>query len=175
GLGYRFNPQLNYANDHPFMLNAFLHAERVSMVRSVDCYFITLATDDAGPGHISRATRSPAEQLRFLHDCFGILAMARGHGGRLGRLAGQMRADYWNRLLKLHLPMLILRKPDDDAAAALGAAASNLAEIYGAKTSRSRLTPGAARMLEALHAGDGPHLVETAQAIRENPHDDGGS
>nr|WP_281376209.1 glycosyltransferase [Garicola koreensis] len=172
-LGYRFNPQLNYANDHPFMLSAFLHAGRVSFVNSVDCYFITLAADhDGGPGHISRAARSPTEQLRFLHDCFGVLALARGEGGKTAQVAGRMRADYWNRLLKLHLPMLILRKTDDDAAAALGAAAANLAEIYGATTSRSRLAPGAARMLEALNTADGNHLVETARAVRQSPHDD---
>ena len=171
GLGYRFNPQLNYANDHPFMLNAFLHAKRVSFVNHVDCYFITLAEHE-GPGHISRATLSPTEQLRFLHDCFGILAMARGQGGKTAQLAGRMRADYWNRLLKLHLPMLMLRKTEHDAAAELGAAAANLAEIYGAKTSRSRLAPGAARMLQALSTADGKHLIETATTVRENPNDD---
>lgn len=170
GLSYRFNPQLNYANDHPFMLNAFLHAARVSFVNEVDCYFITLADGTESPGHVSRAALSPAEQLRFLHDCFGVLALARGQGGRTGQLAGRMRADYWNRLLKLHLPMLILRKTDDDAAAELGAAAANLAEVYGAQTSRARLAPGAARMLEALSTADGSHVVDTARAVREDPH-----
>ena len=173
GLGYRFNPQLNYANDHPFMLNTFLHAQRVSFVTSVDCYFITLAEHVDGPGHISRAALSPTEQLRFLHDCFGLLALARGQGGMTAQLAGRMRADYWNRLLKLHLPMLILRKSDDDDAAELGGAAAHLAEIYGAKTSRSRLAPGATRMLAALNTADGPQLVGTAHAVRQNPNDDG--
>ena len=173
GLGYRFNPQLNYANDHPFMLSAFLHAKRVSFVNDVDCYFLTLAPQhDAGPGHVSRAALSPAEQLRFLHDCFGLLALGRGQSGSTAKLAGRMRADYWNRLLKLHLPMLILRKPDHDAAAELGAAAANLAEIYGAQTSRSRLAPGAARMLEALSTADGRQLIETAHAVRQNPDDE---
>src|SRR5699024_10798434 len=166
-LDYRFNPQLNYANDHPFMLNAFLHANRVSFVNSVDCYFITLA--EAGPGHVSRASLSAAEQLKFLHDCFGLLALARGQGSATAKLSGRMRADYWNRLLKLHLPMLLLRKTVDDAAADLGAAATNLAEIYGAQTSRSRQAPGAARMLEALTTTDGPQLVQTARAVRSDP------
>src|SRR5699024_2950682 len=169
-LDYRFNPQLNYANDHPFMINAFLHANRVSFVNNVDCYFITLPPpDDDGPGHRSRANRAAAEQLQFLHGCFGLLALARGQGGATAKLSGRMRADYWNRLLKLHLPMLLLRKTDDDAAAELGAAAANLAEIYGAQTSRSRLAPGAARMLEALTTTDGPQLVQTARAVRSDP------
>ena len=153
------------------MINVFLHAKRVSFVNSVDCYFITLTPqDDDGPGHLSRASRSAAEQLQFLHDCFGLLALARGQGGATAKLSGRMRADYWNRLLKLHLPMLLLRKTDDDAAAELGAAAGNMAETYGAQTSRSRLAPGAARMLEALSTGDGKHLVQTAGAVREGPH-----
>lgn len=50
--------------------------------------------------------------------------------------------------------------------------AANFAEIYGATTSRSRLAPGAARMLETLNTADGKHLIETASAVRENPNDD---
>ncbi len=164
GLNYRFNPRLNYANDHPFMLNAFLHAQRTAFVHDVDCYFITLAAE--GPGHISRARLSAAEQLRFLHDCFGLLALARGQGGEMARLAGRMRADYWNRLLKLHLPMLILRKSDPEEAAELAHAAANLAEIYGARTSRARLAPGAETMLSALNEPDGQRIMDVAEQVR---------
>ncbi|WP_166429957.1 glycosyltransferase family 2 protein [Nesterenkonia sphaerica] len=167
GLGYRFNPQLNYANDHPMMLQAFLHAQRVSLVNSVDCYFLTLAEQPTGQGHVSRAELSPAEQLRFLHDCFGVIALARGQGGRSAELAGRVRADYWNRLLKLHLPVLVLRKSDDAAAAELGAAAANLAEIYGAQTSRARLTGPAKKMLQALGTDSGAQLRQVAAQVRQ--------
>lgn len=164
GLDYRFNPKLNYANDHPFMISVLLNARRISFVNDVDCYFITLA----GTGsHVSRASLSPAQQLRFLHDCFGLLAMARGQGGRKAQLAGTIRADYWNRLLKLHLAMLLLRKTDEAEAGALAEAAANLAEIYGAQTSRSRLAPGAQKMLEALRTGDGATAISTAREVRE--------
>ncbi len=164
GLDYRFNPKLNYANDHPFMISALLNARRISFVHDVDCYFITLAGTGA---HVSRASLPPVQQLRFLHDCFGLLAMARGQGGRKAQLAGKIRADYWNRLLKLHLPMLLLRKTDEAEAGALAEAAANLAEIYGAQTSRSRLAPGAQKMLEALRTGDGAAAVSTAREVRE--------
>ena len=131
-------------------------------MHDVDCYFITLAGTGA---HVSRASLPPVQQLRFLHDCFGLLAMARGQGGRKAQLAGKIRADYWNRLLKLHLPMLLLRKTDEAEAGALAEAAANLAELYGAQTSRSRLAPGAQKMLEALRTGDG--AVSTAREVRE--------
>lgn len=168
GLDYRFNPKLNYANDHPFMISALLNAARVSFVSDVDCYFITLAEGSSSrKGHVSRAALSPTEQLRFLHDCFGLLAMARGQGGRKAQLAGRFRADYWNRLLKLHLPMLLLRKDSSEDVAALAEAAANLTEIYGAQTSRSTLTPGAQKLLGALRTGDGETIVKTAQQVRE--------
>jgi poly(ribitol-phosphate) beta-N-acetylglucosaminyltransferase len=170
GLSYRFNPQLFYANDHPFMVSAFLDAKRVSFVNDVDCYFITLLEHGTGSGHVSRAELSATEQLRFLHDCFGVLALARGRGGAYASLAGRMRADYWNRLLKLHLPTLLVRKDDPCAVMELARAASNLAEIYGAKTSRARLTSASDQMLEALRTADEKVLSETARTVRQRPN-----
>ena len=167
-LSYRFNPQLFYANDHPFMINAFLRARRVSFVHDVDCYFITLEEegDQRTPRHISRRTRPAKEQLRFLHDCFGLLALARGEGGQTASTAGRMRADYWNRLLKLHMPVLTLRKQSPAEVEELAAELANLAEIYGAETERASLAPGAAEFLAALRTRDGEHIAESARAVR---------
>lgn len=166
-LPYQFNPQLNYANDHPYMIQAFIHARRVAFVHDTDCYFLTLG--EAAPGgtsHVSRASLSATEQLRFLHDCFGLLALGRGQGGRTAKTAGKMRADYWNRLLKLHLPVLLMRKEHPADAVELAHAAANLADIYGAQTARSRLAPGATRMLEVLGATQPELILETAQTVR---------
>jgi len=188
GLGYRFNESLIYASDHPFMISAFLHADRVAMVDDVDCYFLTMdAPDDAegqvepdppatSPGpvraianriHVSRAEIPAKRQLQFLHDCFGILALGRGQGGRTSGRAGKMRADYWNRLLKLHIPMLILRKDDDEAVVELAHQVQLIAELYGAETSRARLTSEAKLLLSKLSA-DGSTLRATAQQIRDD-------
>lgn len=170
-LDYRFNPQLFYANDHPFMINAFLRAAKVSFVHDVDCYFITLDSPTGPSGtadarHISRRSRPASEQLRFLHDCFGLLALARGQGGRTASAAGRMRADYWNRLLKLHMPVLALRKKSPEEVEELAAELVNIAELYGAQTARASLTPGAEEFLTALRTGDGEHIAETARAVR---------
>ncbi len=167
GLDYRFNESLIYASDHPFMISAFLHARSVAMVYDVDCYFLTMDApeleSEAGTAaaksrvNVSRAEIPAKRQLQFLHDCFGILALGRGQGGRISTRAGKMRADYWNRLLKLHLPMLVLRKNDDDAAIVeLAHQARGIAELYGAETSRARLAEGARRMLEVFREADGP-------------------
>lgn len=167
-LGYRFNPQLHYANDHPFMISAFLRAHHVSFVHDVDCYFITLEEAGNGetPRHISRRSRPAKEQLRFLHDCFGLLALARGQGGTTAAEAGRMRADYWNRLLKLHMPILALRKQSPEEIEELAAELVNLAETYGAETARASLAPGAADFLAALRTGDGEHIAGVAREVR---------
>ncbi|WP_218221694.1 glycosyltransferase family A protein [Nesterenkonia sp. Act20] len=191
-LDYRFNESLIYASDHPFMISAFLHAERVAMVEDVDCYFLTMdapetetetatgtetASGTASASatarvNVSRAEISAKKQLQFLHDCFGILALGRGQGGRTSTRAGTMRADYWNRLLKLHLPMLVLRKNDDAAIVELAQQARNMAELYGAQTQRSRLAEGAQTMLTALQQtsqddpGDGAKLTAAAEQVR---------
>lgn len=183
GLDYRFNESLIYASDHPFMISAFLHAHSVAMVEDVDCYFLTMdapetesGSGSAGAGakgrvNVSRAEIPAKRQLQFLHDCFGILALGRGQGGRISTRAGKMRADYWNRLLKLHLPMLVLRKNDDDAAIVeLARQARGIAELYGAETSRARLAEEARRMLdvfrEAEIPGDGATVAAAAQQVR---------
>ncbi|GAA1145850.1 glycosyltransferase family 2 protein [Nesterenkonia lutea] len=178
GLDYRFNESLIYASDHPFMISAFLHAERVAMVEDVDCYFLTMDSPEAETTstksrvNVSRAEIPAKKQLQFLHDCFGILALGRGQGGRTSTRAGKMRADYWNRLLKLHLPMLLLRKDDDAAIVELAQQALGMAELYGAQTQRSRLTDGAQMMLDTLReataedAADGGKLTAAAQRVR---------
>ncbi|GFZ84574.1 glycosyltransferase family 2 protein [Nesterenkonia alkaliphila] len=168
-LSYRFNESLIYASDHPFMISAFLHARQVAEVPDTNCYFITL--DPAGQnsrGHVSRAEIPAVKQLQFLHDCFGILALGRGAGGQRAKLAGRMRIDYWNRLLKLHIPQLILRKDQNDDAAitALAAQASSLAELYGARTSRVQLIEGAQQMLAALGTEEPAEIYATAQRLR---------
>ncbi|GAA4915394.1 hypothetical protein GCM10025790_08060 [Nesterenkonia rhizosphaerae] len=164
-LPYRFNESLIYASDHPFMVSAFLHATTVALVEDVDCYFITLDPPEVQPRvNVSRADIPAVQQLRFLHDCFGLMALARGQNGELAKRAGRMRADYWNRLLKLHIPVLILRKgEDDDAVVKLAHQAQVMAELYGAVTSRTRLVPEAQIMLEALTA-------EAADAVRAAAH-----
>ncbi|WP_166433051.1 glycosyltransferase family 2 protein [Nesterenkonia salmonea] len=168
-LPYRFNEALIYASDHPFMICAFLHAESVALVDDVDCYFITLEEPHAGHRvHVSRAEISASKQLRFLHDCFGIVALARGRGGELAKRAGRMRADYWNRLLKLHFPILILRKSDDAAVVELADQALVMAEMYGAKTSRARLVEDASRVLDSLGSADAELIRQTAQDVRDS-------
>ncbi|WP_150463028.1 glycosyltransferase family 2 protein [Nesterenkonia ebinurensis] len=169
GLSYRFNESLIYASDHPFMISAFLHARQVAEVPDTDCYFITLEPGGQNSrGHVSRAEIPAVKQLQFLHDCFGILALARGAGGQRAKLSGRMRIDYWNRLLKLHLPQLVLRKDQNDDAAitALAAQASVLAELYGARTSRVQLIEGSQQMLAALSSQDAAEIYETAQRLR---------
>ncbi|WP_158583065.1 glycosyltransferase family 2 protein [Nesterenkonia natronophila] len=167
GLPYRFNESLVYASDHPFMVCAFLHADSVTFVDDVDCYFITLEEPDAGHRvHVSRAEISAVQQLQFLHDCFGVMALARGQGGGLAKRAGRMRADYWNRLLKLHVPMLILRKHDAAAVVELARQTCRMAELYGARTSRARLVADAHTVLEALESEDPDVIRRTVQGVR---------
>lgn len=168
-LTYRFNESLIYASDHPFMISAFLHARSVAEIQDTDCYFITLEPNGSQTrGNVSRAEIPAVKQLQFLHDCFGILALARGTGGQRAQLSGRMRIDYWNRLLKLHIPQLILRKDEQDAAAItdLASRASALAELYGARTSRVQLIDGAQQMLSALQSEDAAVIYEAAQRIR---------
>lgn len=167
-LPYRFNESLIYASDHPFMIAAFLHTDSAALVDDVDCYFITLEEPDAGHRvHVSRAEIAASQQLRFLHDCFGIMALARGQGGDLAKRAGRMRADYWNRLLKLHVPILILRKDDDAAVVELAGQALAMAEMYGARTSRARLVEDASRVLDSLGSADAELIRQTAQDVRD--------
>ncbi|GAA3282321.1 glycosyltransferase family A protein [Nesterenkonia halobia] len=179
-LGCRFNESLIYASDHPYMISVFLHARAVAFVDDVDCYFLTLeepssTAASARPGrsgrtgrrtHVSRAEIPARRQLQFLHDCFGVLALARGEGGEAARRAGRMRAHYWNRLLKVHLPVLVRRKTDDDAVVDLAREATALAELYGAETSRTTLVPEARLMLEAFASEDAATIRAAAEAAR---------
>lgn len=170
-LDYRFNERLIYASDHPFMISAFLHAETVSFVNDVDCYFITLEQKSSRPEepHVSRATVSPLDQLRFLHDCFGILALGRGRGGAHAALSGKMRADYWNRLLKLHIPVLLLRRKMEKNIAAIASEALYIGQMYGAETMRTSLAPEAQLMLRTLETGDAATISGVARLIRRGP------
>ena len=171
-LDYRFNESLIYCSDHPFMISAFLHAKKVVTVDDVDCYFITLeTTDHRHRGHVSRAEISAAEQLKFLHDVFGILALARGQGGKTAALAGRMRVHYWNRLLKNQIPALILRKDSADPVVALAKQARYMAELYGATASQAGLVEQAGTMLEGLHSDDAQAIIDTAAAVRQSARD----
>lgn len=168
GLDYRFNERLIYASDHPFMISAFLHAQTVSFVNEVPCYYITLEEKSALVSeHVSRASITALKQFRFLHDCFGILAAARGRGGDLATRSGRMRADYWNRLLKLHIPSLLLRKKSSRGVEVMASEALYLAELYGAVNSRTPLVPRAQVMLRALETEDADTIVEIARWILE--------
>ncbi|WP_049897768.1 glycosyltransferase family 2 protein [Nesterenkonia massiliensis] len=168
-LPYRFNESLIYASDHPFMVAAFLYADKVALVEDVDCYFITLEEPDSQHRvHVSRAEVPAHQQLQFIHDCFGLMALARGQGGELAQRAGRMRADYWNRLLKLHIPVLVLRKREsqDRAILDLASQAKALSELYGAQTSRTRLVPEAQQFLAALDSAEEDTVRQAASAAR---------
>ncbi|WP_170228492.1 glycosyltransferase family 2 protein [Nesterenkonia populi] len=173
-LPYRFNEELIYCNDHPFMVAAFLYARRTARVNDVDCYFITLEPDEpsevegsARRGHISRAEITAVQQLRFLHDVFGNLALARGRAGEVGKLAGRMRVHYWNRFLKNQLPALMLRKQDPAKVVELAQHAQYMSVLYGVEASASGLTEEAHLMLDALHSDDAQQIQATALEVRE--------
>ncbi|WP_168198572.1 glycosyltransferase family A protein [Nesterenkonia sp. NBAIMH1] len=173
-LPYRFNEQLIYCNDHPFMVAAFLYAQRTSRVDDVDCYFITLEADDPSEvqrrvsrGNISRAEITAVQQLRFLHDVFGLLALARGGAGDVGKLAGRMRVHYWNRFLKNQLPALILRKQDPSLALELAQHARYMTVLYGVQASTSGLTEEARLMLSALQSDEAQEIQAAALQVRE--------
>ncbi|GAB3845847.1 hypothetical protein GCM10028800_10780 [Nesterenkonia populi] len=173
-LPYRFNEELIYCNDHPFMVAAFLYAQRTARVDDVDCYFITLEPDEpseversARRGHISRAEITAVQQLRFLHDVFGNLALARGRAGEVGKLAGRMRVHYWNRFLKNQLPALMLRKQDPAKVVELAQHAQYMAVLYGAEASTAGFTEEAHLMLDALRSDDAQQIQATALEVRE--------
>ncbi len=168
GLPYRFNEQLVYCNDHPFMVAVFLHAGTVARVDDVECYFITLEADAPGHrGHVSRAEISAVAQLQFLHDVFGNLALARGQGGDVAALASRMRVHYWNRFLKNQLPALLLRKTDPQAVTELARQARYMTQLYGAQASQAGLVDEASAMLQALNTEDAESVRSAAAQVRE--------
>lgn len=168
-LSYRFNESLIYCTDHPFMISAFLHAEAVAVVDDVDCYFITLETSEGQHrGHVSRAEIPAVEQLKFLHDVFGILALARGQGGKTAAMAARMRVHYWNRLLKNQIPALILRKESPEPVVKLAQQARYMADLYGARASAAGLVDQAQFMLDSLHSEDAQIIIDAAAAVRQS-------
>lgn len=162
-LNYRFNPAVRYAGDHAFMLSAYLHTERIAMVPDVDVYFLTA---QEGRAHITERLLPPTEQFRFIHEAFAVLDAA-ADGPRLAQeLAGAVRIRYWERLLRVHIPLHLVRNAETGALGETIAYTKHLVQEHRAEEALPVLSEEALMMLEGLALTDPEDVLATAQRVR---------
>lgn len=163
-IPYRFNPQARYAGDQPFMLDAYLHATHVSAVSDVPCYYAVYhEPSPALRAHLTQQLLPASEQLQFIRDSFSVLAMASSDEQK-AEYAGWLRERYWNRLLRVHIPMQILRRTDAQDLSDLLEEVRAIARQYGAAKEHLEREPG--YMLRALGNPDARSVAAVAQIVR---------
>lgn len=162
-LDYRFNPEIRYAGDHAFMLAAYLNTDRISMVPDVDTYFLTALE---GREHITERRLPPEEQFRFIGEAFSVLDAAETGTELAQELVGPVRARYWERLLRVHIPLHITRYPEkEDLGGVVGYVRYLVAE-HRAEEAVPVFTDEALMMLEALGLEKPAEVLAAAERVR---------
>lgn len=162
---YRFNPEARYAGDQPFMLDAYLRANRISSVTEVPCYYAVYHEGAQGARpHLTQTFRTAEQQFQFIHDSFTVLDAAREEGGDIADYATWVRQQYWNRLLRVHIPMQILRRRDTEALVSIVDEARKLVRRYGA--TQEDLGRESAYMMCAFQNSDAESVLAIAQMVR---------
>lgn len=162
-LGYRFNPRITIAEDHPFSLAAYANTDRIAIQGDEDCYFWVRHESSQGKAlHLTGHYRDVADFYAYMHESFGVLgfALARGH-----KMAEESRRSYWNRLLTLDIPNEILRRKDSDIRESIDAA-KELTATHGAAACAEFMTPRANLMLGALLNTNESYIREVARMVR---------
>lgn len=162
-LDYRFNPEVRYAGDHAFMLAAYLNTDRISMVPDVDTYFLTA---QEGRAHITERQLPPEEQFRFIHEAFAVLAAAENGTALAQELVGPVRARYWERLLRVHIPLHITRYAESGDFGGVVECAQALTEEYRAGEALPVFTEEALMMFEGLQHEDPVKVLAVAERVR---------
>ncbi|MBR7502646.1 hypothetical protein KCW65_21370, partial [Mycobacterium tuberculosis] len=112
-IGYRFNPRLRMAEDHPFALAAYARTDRVAVQADVDCYhWVRHKTEAGSQAHLTGHVLPVDEFYAYMFESFDVLARAVDEGLPL---ADYLRDRYWHRLLSFDLPteMRRHREPED--------------------------------------------------------------
>ncbi|MBN9613665.1 MAG: glycosyltransferase family 2 protein [Actinobacteria bacterium] len=110
-LGYRFNPGLRMAEDHPFAMAAYTQTDRVAIQASVNCYYWVKHTSAAAAAqHLTGHVLPVDEFYAYFFEVFGVLdGVAETHA----QLVEWARRRYWQRLYQFDLPNEARRDRDE--------------------------------------------------------------
>ncbi|GAA1617615.1 hypothetical protein GCM10009700_02520 [Brevibacterium sanguinis] len=163
-LGYRFNPDLRMAEDHPFVLSAYARTDRVAVQADVDCYYwVRHTTDSAAKGHLTGHVLPVDEFYAYMFESFGVLARA---ADRRQPFAEYLHNRYWHRLLSFDLPTEMRRKrtpADRDRSIAV---ARHIMDAEGAADAANEFNLKSRSMHRALELADREMVEFVAQLLR---------
>ncbi|MCT1550823.1 glycosyltransferase family 2 protein [Brevibacterium casei] len=163
-LGYRFNPRLRMAEDHPFALSAYARTERVAVQADVDCYhWVRHKTEAGSQAHLTGHVLPVDDFYAYMFESFAVLARAMDEGLPL---AGYLRDRYWHRLLSFDLPTEMRRNrgPEDRDRSIATARRLMLAERV--RDSSAELNLKSKAMLRALELGDREMVENVGQLLK---------
>lgn len=152
GLGYRFNPTISMAEDHPFALSAYTQTDRVAIQSDVDCYYcVRHLSEKSKAQHLTGHILPVDKFYRYFDETFEMLNRLDPASTPLLETA---RGKYWHRLLYLDIPNEFrrARTPDDFHYSLL--VASKKAEKYSAAKYTEYYSHGTRAMLRALELKD---------------------
>ena len=152
GLGYRFNPTIKMAEDHPFALSAYAQTDRVAIQSDVDCYFcVRHLSEKSKAQHLTGHILPVDEFYRYFDETFEML-------NRLDEkstpLLETTRGKYWHRLLYLDIPNEFRRARSPEEFHYSLQVASDLAEKYRATKYTQFFSHATRAMLRALEIRD---------------------
>lgn len=151
GLGYRFNPTLRMAEDHPFAMSAYLNTDTIAIQADVDCYFWVRHPSQADAAqHLTGHVLPVEEFYAYFTETLEVIESSSAPPARV-RAA---RRHYWDRLLTFDLVTEFRRAREPDDARASLEAIRGIARRFHAADLLDDLKPRAAMMLELIDRTD---------------------
>ncbi|GAA3829079.1 MULTISPECIES: glycosyltransferase family 2 protein [Brevibacterium] len=156
-IGYRFNPTLRMAEDHPFALSAYARTDRVAVQADVDCYYWVRHSSESGAQtHLTGHVLPVDEFYAYMFESFAVLDRAVEEDLPL---AGFLRDRYWHRLLSFDLPTEMRRKRGTEGRRHSIRTARHLISAEQARESSAEFNLKSKSMLRALELDD-PTMAE---------------
>lgn len=163
-IGYRFNPKLRMAEDHPFALAAYARTSRVAVQADIECYYWVRHTDAIGKSnHLTGHVLAVDEFYAYMHESFAVLrnAIHADHPRAL-----YLRDRYWHRLLTFDIPNEMRRKRTPADREASITAARGLIDRERATESAGEFNAKSRAMLRSLEIGDWQMVEAVAALVR---------
>ncbi|AGW41610.1 glycosyltransferase [Leifsonia xyli subsp. cynodontis DSM 46306] len=150
-LGYRFNPDLVMAEDHPFAMAAYVRTDRIAIQASTDCYYWVRHTSPYGAAqHLTGHVHPVDSFYAYFSEVFDVLRDTPPASRSRARYAHR---KYWNRLFSFDIPTEMRRKRDAAGRRASIAKARSIMQEHGGEETEG-LSAKALTMQAALQRGD---------------------
>lgn len=163
-IGYRFNPEIRMAEDHPFALSAYAMTDRIAIQSDVDCYFCVRHLSEKGKNqHLTGHILPVDEFYKYFYETFDFMSQIDGKAFPLVEAA---IGRYWHRLLYLDIPNEFRRARSDEDFHYSLLKASSIAEEYKAAKYTRYMSNRTRAMLRVLELRDDELAKRLAEMMK---------